>query len=142
MTYPRMFTAGSLVRAASALALGACLWIGAGHWVSAFADDTEELKNPVENNPEAIAKGEELFSERCSFCHGGHGRGAKGPPLTAGHYKRGGADATLFGTIMAGRPGTQMGAFGLTLSQDDVWDIIAYLRDETKKRQAAGELSQ
>jgi hypothetical protein len=41
---------------------------------------------------------------------------------------------TLFSTIVAGRPGTQMGAFGMTLSADDVWDIIAFLRDETKAR--------
>jgi hypothetical protein len=29
----------------------------------------------------------------------------------------------------------------MTLSTDDVWDIIAFLRDETKKRAAAGELT-
>jgi hypothetical protein len=32
-----------------------------------------------------------------------------------------------------------MGAFGGTLSADDIWDIIAYIRDETKKRQEAGD---
>jgi mono/diheme cytochrome c family protein len=108
---------------------------------AAAADDTEEVKNPYEGDLVAITKGEELFSERCSFCHGGRGKGGKGPALTAGHFKRSGTDATLFSTIIAGRPGTQMGAFGMTLSADDVWDIIAFLRDETKKRAAAGELT-
>src|SRR5690242_5110405 len=104
------------------------------------ADSEEDTKNPREGDPAAIANGAELYSARCAFCHGGHGRGAKGPALTSGHYKRGGTDLVLFSTIAAGRPGTQMGAFGGTLSADDIWDIIAYLRDETRKRREAGEV--
>jgi mono/diheme cytochrome c family protein len=102
-----------------------------------FAD--EDIKNPREGDPAAVARGYDLFAARCAFCHGGHGMGAKGPALTAGHYKRGGSNLTLFSTIATGRPGTQMGAFGGTLSADDIWDIIAYIRDETKKRQEAGD---
>ena len=102
-----------------------------------FAD--EDVNNPREGDPAAIAHGYELFAARCAFCHGGHGMGAKGPALTAGHYKRGGSNLTLFSTIATGRPGTQMGAFGGTLSADDIWDIIAYIRDETRKRQEAGD---
>ena len=102
-----------------------------------FAD--EDVKNPREGDPAAVAHGYDLFAARCSFCHGGHGMGAKGPALTAGHYKRGGSYLTLFSTLATGRPGTQMGAFGGTLSADDIWDIIAYIRDETKKRQEAGD---
>jgi mono/diheme cytochrome c family protein len=32
-----------------------------------------------------------------------------------------------------------MGAFGTTLSTDEIWDIIAYLRDETRRRIEAGD---
>jgi mono/diheme cytochrome c family protein len=99
----------------------------------------DDIKNPHEGDPEAIAKGYDLFAARCAFCHGGHGMGAKGPALTAGHYKRGGSNLTLFSTIATGRPGTQMGAFGGMLSADEIWDIIAYIRDETRKRQEAGD---
>jgi mono/diheme cytochrome c family protein len=102
-----------------------------------FAED--DTKNPREGDPAAIAHGYDLFAARCAFCHGGHGMGAKGPALTAGHYKRGGSNLTLFSTIATGRPGTQMGAFGGTLSADDIWDIIAYIRDETRKRQETGD---
>ena len=102
-----------------------------------FAD--EDIKNPREGDPAAIARGYDLFAARCAFCHGGHGVGAKGPALTAGHYKRGGSNLTLFSTIATGRPGTQMGAFGGMLSADEIWDIIAYIRDETRKRQEAGD---
>lgn len=99
----------------------------------------EDIENPHEGDPAAIARGYDLFAARCSFCHGGHGMGAKGPALTAGHYKRGGSNLTLFSTIATGRPGTQMGAFGGTLSADEIWDIIAYIRDETKKQQEKSE---
>jgi mono/diheme cytochrome c family protein len=105
----------------------------------AFADDNEQI-NPHEGDPAAIAKGSDLFAARCAFCHGGHGHGAKGPSLTSGHFKRGGSDMVLFSTIVNGRPGTQMGAFGTTLSADDIWDIIAFLHDETHKRQESGEI--
>jgi mono/diheme cytochrome c family protein len=127
--------------AAILIALGSGGLGFAGSHPAMAADDADEMKNPHEGDPEAIARGEDLFSERCSFCHGGRGKGGKGPPLTAGHFKRSGTDTTLFGTIIAGRPGTQMGSFAQTLSADDVWDIIAFLRAETKRRQAAGELS-
>jgi mono/diheme cytochrome c family protein len=129
-----------LATATILIALGSEIGFGGFHPAVA-ADDTTEMKNPHEGDPAAIAKGEELFAERCSFCHGGRGKGGKGPPLTAGHFKRSGTDETLFSTIVAGRPGTQMGAFARTLSADDIWDIIAFLRDETKKRAAAGEFS-
>ena len=32
-----------------------------------------------------------------------------------------------------------MGAFAASMSGDDIWKIIAFLRDETRKRQAAGD---
>jgi mono/diheme cytochrome c family protein len=124
--------AGMAVRILSAAAVLAFVGIS-----PLLAD--EDVTNPHEGDPAAIAKGSELFSARCVFCHGGHGRGAKGPALTAGHFKRGGSNLVLFSTIAGGRPGTQMGAFGTTLSADDIWDIIAYLRDETRRRKEAGE---
>jgi len=60
--------------------------------------------------------------------------------LTAGHYKRGGADLVLFSTIVTARPGTQMGAFGTTHSANDIWDIVAFIRDETRRRQESGDI--
>src|SRR5947209_502718 len=96
-------------------ALGVALIALAGLWSGQPAQAGEDVTNPHEGDPAAIAKGSDLFAARCSFCHGGHGKGAKGPALTSGHYKRGGSDLVLFSTIATGRPGTQMGAFGGTL---------------------------
>ena len=90
-----------------------------------------------------IAAGYERFNARCSYCHGMRGIGAKGPPLTRGYYKKsGGTNIQLYSTIASGlsingQP-TEMGAFSRTISDDDIWRIIAYMRQEYKDRIAAG----
>ena len=102
-----------------------------------------DMINPFEGDAEAIAVGYERFNQRCSYCHGMRGIGAKGPPLTRGYYKvSGGTNMNLYSTIAAGltingKP-TQMGAFGATISDEDIWKIIAYMRQEYKDRKAAG----
>ncbi|MBF87297.1 MAG: hypothetical protein CMP15_04145 [Rickettsiales bacterium] len=102
-----------------------------------------DMINPFEGDPDAIAVGYERFNQRCSYCHGMRGIGAKGPPLTRGYYKvSGGTNMNLYSTIAAGltingKP-TQMGAFGATISDEDIWKIIAYMRQEYKDRKAAG----
>ena len=103
----------------------------------------DDMVNPFEGDEEAIARGYERFNSRCSYCHGMRGIGAKGPPLTRGYYKvSGGTNINLYSTIASGltingRP-TQMGAFSRTIEDDDIWRIIAYMRQEYKDRKAAG----
>lgn len=103
----------------------------------------DDLENPFEGNAEAIAEGYERFNQRCSYCHGMRGVGAKGPPLTRGYYKKsGGLNINLYSVIASGlqfngQP-TQMGAFSRTLSDEDIWKIIAYMRQEYRDRKAAG----
>jgi len=133
----KQFGFGSMRLLQSAVLL---VLLAAGPLPTVAAEGGDEVKNPHEGDPAAIARGSDLFAARCSFCHGGGGKGAKGPALTSGHYKRGGSDLVLFSTIATGRPGTQMGAFSGTLSADEIWDIIAYIRDQTRKRQESGEI--
>ena len=103
----------------------------------------DDMINPFEGDPEAIAAGYERFNSRCSYCHGMRGIGAKGPPLTRGYYKKsGGTNVQLYSTIASGlvvngQP-TQMGAFSRTINDDDIWRIIAYMRQEYKDRISAG----
>jgi mono/diheme cytochrome c family protein len=75
--------------------------------------------NSVVRDASAIQAGKERFSERCVFCHGGAGRGAKGPCLTCGRFRHGGSDASLYANIAGGIPGTQMGAFGTVVAGGD-----------------------
>ncbi len=91
----------------------------------------EPLKNPYTGNAQAIAEGHQLFLDTgCYACHGHHAEGGMGPNLTgAGNrwiYKP--TDATLFRTISNGREGTNMAPWKDTLSQDQIWKIIAFIR--------------
>ena len=91
----------------------------------------EPLKNPYTGNAKAIAEGHQLFLDTgCYACHGHHAEGGMGPNLTgAGNrwiYKP--TDATLFRTISNGREGTNMAPWKDTLSQDQIWKIIAFIR--------------
>jgi mono/diheme cytochrome c family protein len=106
-----------------------------------LADQTEsvDLKVPTQDAA-AVQAGKDRFSERCAFCHGGAGRGAKGPCLTCDRFRHGGSDASLYSIIASGIPQTQMGAFGTSLSREEILNIIAFLRAETQRRKAAGEL--
>lgn len=97
------------------------------------------VDNPVAGDPAAAPKGEELFGRNCQQCHNSRGKGGKGPQLVRGAWGPGGAnsDAYMYGIIAGGRPGTQMGAFSLSLSQEEIWQIVAFLREEAKRVQAA-----
>jgi cytochrome c(L) len=91
----------------------------------------EPLKNPYTGNQQAIAEGHQLFLDTgCYSCHGHGAEGGMGPNLTgAGNrwiYKP--TDATLFHTISNGREGTNMAAWKDTLSPDQIWKIIAFIR--------------
>ena len=92
----------------------------------------QDITNPLHGHPEAIKKGYNLFHRYCSICHGTRGKGAKGPNLQDGVWIWGGSDTDIFATIVAGRPGTPMGAFGARVQPMNIWSIIAYLRTEYK----------
>jgi mono/diheme cytochrome c family protein len=122
------------------------LWgaLAGGHaFTAASAQEDERLANdlPVPmSDSKAVEAGRERYGERCAFCHGGGGKGAKGPCLTCGHFKHGGKASQLLGTISGGVQGTQMGAFASSLSREEILSIIAFLRVRTEERRQAGEL--
>ncbi len=121
-----------------AAVVGAILALGLGVTSpKVYAEEYEwnDLAVPFDN-PDAVEKGRERFSERCAFCHGGGGRGAKGPCLICGHFKRGGKNSQVYTNIAAGVPGTQMGAFGTTLQQEEINNIVAYMRAQQLKKEA------
>lgn len=118
----------------TAASLGALLFAGMlGLFLSTpLAVQAQDITNPLHGNPEAIEKGYKLFHRYCSICHGTRGKGAKGPNLQDEVWTWGGSDTDVFATIVAGRPGTPMGAFGARVQPMDIWSIIAYLRTEYK----------
>ena len=62
--------------------------------------------------PAALAEGQALFRGLCSGCHGGAGRGGKGPDLTDNRWIHGGTDADIARMIQNGVPKTTMKKLG------------------------------
>ena len=100
------------------------------------AQDRSETKNPLEGKPEAIAAGKQLYSNTCLFCHGPNGLGARAPNLVEGYFRpEGGADdAIVYDIILKGRSGTLMGGFEGAFTEEEIWQVISYLRDEGLSR--------
>jgi cytochrome c oxidase cbb3-type subunit 3 len=94
----------------------------------------EEVRNPFSGDAKAAKAGEFEFRINCAFCHGlgAHG-GGRGPDLTRAHKRHGDSDAAMFQNISQGIPGTVMPANGTNgqgvgMTDDEIWQIIAYLR--------------
>jgi putative heme-binding domain-containing protein len=96
-------------------------------------------KNPFAGDANAAKLGESQFRANCAFCHGlGARGGGRGPDLTRAQKKHGNADADLFRTINQGVPGTAMPPNGATqqgvgMTDDEIWQVIAYIRSVQKK---------
>jgi mono/diheme cytochrome c family protein len=87
-------------------------------------------------DPAAVTRGQALFTQNCTLCHGAGGRGdgpgaasLSRPPadLTMGHALPHTDDDYAF-WIENGIAGTDMPAFGDTLDSEQVRDVIAYVR--------------
>ncbi|MCG8378673.1 MAG: cytochrome c [Proteobacteria bacterium] len=91
--------------------------------------------NAYSNNKEAIERGGITYSGNCGLCHNGGGVGGKCPQLIRGAWAPDGpnSDRVMFDIISNGRKGTAMGAFKKHLSEQQIREIIAYLRNEAKK---------
>ncbi len=91
------------------------------------------------------AKGKEIYDKRCTWCHGAEGAGdgaAKdrlNPPprdFTSGNYKiktSGFEDMTpndddIYRMIRDGMPGTAMPGWSDILAEQDMWDLVAYVK--------------
>jgi putative heme-binding domain-containing protein len=87
---------------------------------------------PISTNalpdPSALAEGQALFRGLCSGCHGGAGRGGKGPDLTDNRWIHGGSDDDIARVIQNGVPRTTMKKLGDSLKPDQIHKLIGYIR--------------
>src|SRR5262245_50159339 len=79
-------------------------------------------------NREPIRGGMANYRVRCADCHGLDGTGYRGPDLIAA-MAGGLTDERLFDTIRKGVPGTEMPGQGIDTADDDILQLIAYLRN-------------
>jgi mono/diheme cytochrome c family protein len=111
-----------------------------GATVTVAADDEVDrhgMENdmPLPTDAAAIENGKERYGARCSYCHTPLGRGGSSSVcLACQKYKWGSKSSAIYATIAAGRPGTKMGAFATSLSQEEIMNIIAYIRTLQEKK--------
>ena len=82
----------------------------------------EGITNPFLGKLEAISAGRDIYQRKCLVCH--QSAGARGPNLFATKL----SDQRFLETVIKGRRGTQMPAFGARLSIDEVWQVHAFVK--------------
>ncbi|MEP7287654.1 MAG: copper resistance protein CopC [Chloroflexota bacterium] len=124
----------------AALILG-CVTIMAGLGVGAtgFAtgmDAIPLLQNPIPVDAASLARGQQIYKDNCLACHGesGAGDGEVGksldpPPANFQiHMAAGHTDGQIFDWVTRGITGSAMPGFGMTLTDQQRWDVINYIR--------------
>jgi mono/diheme cytochrome c family protein len=91
------------------------------------------LTNPL--GPEAADAGADVFRTNCATCHGsqGHGDGPAGQslnpkPRNLANIQAAAGDDFLFWRIREGKPGTSMVAWKGILTDEQIWQTVAFIR--------------
>jgi mono/diheme cytochrome c family protein len=108
------------------------------------------LRNAVVSTPESIAVGKRLYDVNCAACHGNAAQGAvkagitlsileeqqgKQPPdLTDDQWDHGSSDGEIFAVIKRGLPPSMMAGFDGRVPDDDIWNIVNYVRSLGAKK--------
>ena len=89
--------------------------------------------NPL--GEEAATEGGKVFHSNCEMCHGpqGHGDGPAGgsldpKPKNLAVLQEGVGDDYLFWRISEGKPGTAMVAWKGILSEEQIWQLVSFIR--------------
>jgi len=84
-------------------------------------------EGPYEENAYGIAQGKTLYVRfNCVGCHA-QGGGGMGPALMDEEWRYGSAPHEIAASIVEGRP-NGMPAFGGKIPDDQVWQLVAYVR--------------
>lgn len=110
---------------------------GATATFAAVPEPYASMENPLARTAEVIASGRERFNTFCASCHGmaGDGKGpaamALNPPpanFTNPKYREA-SDAYLYWRVAEGVPGTMMPAWQSAFTQEQIWELVHYLRE-------------
>jgi putative heme-binding domain-containing protein len=100
-------------------------------WAVRGDQPAEKAGNTGSRTPEqqaALEEGQALFRGLCSGCHGGAGRGGKGPDLTDDRWIHGDTDDDIARVIRNGVPNTTMKKLGESLKEEQIRKVILYIR--------------
>ena len=81
--------------------------------------------------PDLIARGEKVYAANCVACHQAQGQGTpaiKAPALAGNKFVMGAHNGPV-DTVLNGRPGTAMAAFGKQLNDTELAAVISFTRN-------------
>jgi putative copper resistance protein D len=130
---------GAIARKPATAAGGAALLGGTALAFAALlvvpAHPSTYFESPAPYGVASVLRGAPLYAQHCAGCHGPYGNGdgqfadslPKRPPnLVASLAAR--REGDLLWTVARGVPGTAMPGFGWFLSEDQMWDVLNYVR--------------
>lgn len=109
--------------------------------------DPKTLKNPVPVTAASIAKGQQVYFQRCRQCHGdtGTGNGRQAPAgsspadLTDDQWDHGSTDGEIFTTIHDGvGPKYDMDSWEGKITDEEIWSLVNYIRSIGPKSPKSG----
>ena len=104
--------------------------------------EAAKIANPVAATAESVAAGQPIYRRYCASCHGINAEGGSGsdisppaPDLTDSEWKNGSTDGEVFSVIKNGvPPELNMGPWGDSIKDTDIWNVVNYLRSLAKKK--------
>jgi mono/diheme cytochrome c family protein len=91
------------------------------------------LENPVGYSAETVREGRKTYLRLCQYCHGADGRAQANPDFEApslrapSEWRYGSSDGEMFISIRDGA-GHEMPPFGKQLADDQIWQLVRYVR--------------
>ncbi len=128
----RRFAPHARAAAVVGLTIAGMLWLSVDQHRA-----TPALVNPFTGDPASAERGRPLYGQHCVTCHGVEGRG-DGPgaaglspaPADLSLHVPLHPDADTFAFIARGFAGTAMQGWSGVLTEQQIWDLVNYLREE------------
>jgi mono/diheme cytochrome c family protein len=110
--------------------------------IAAQGNTAAAMKNPIAATADSIAAGQQIYRKSCATCHGIKAEGGSGndlipasPDLTDEAWDHGSTDGEIFSNIKNGvAPDFNMTPWKDQLKDDEIWNVVNYLRSIAKKK--------
>lgn len=101
-------------------------------------ENEKNVANPLEYNLDNVKKGKAVYQANCKSCHGDPGKNnalplVPPPPDVTSEKMQANSDGALHYKITAGKGG--MPQFETTLSDDDRWRLVTFIRNYSSDRE-------
>ena len=104
--------------------------------------------NQSPGNNDSVVRGYNRFQRDCAICHGADLRGPAPPRpglkaiptrdlSLAESYRYGNTDQAIYRTILYGIPRTPMGSYEKVYSEEEVWDLVNFLKSRWRSNPTA-----